>query len=127
MTSASLRVQRLSCVEEEHARRLHAEGGSALVLAALLDIHVGGLDDADRVEAGVLEEALVFGRGDRLHQHLRDVVELHHAALLAAGPEIAWISCGSSWYWLRAVLSCSETICEILPSANLMTPGSWSK
>jgi hypothetical protein len=43
------------------------------------------------------------------------------------GPETLVMSCGSSWYWLRAVLSWSETICEILPPANLMTPASWSK
>ena len=37
------------------------------------------------IEPGVLEEALVLGRSDGLHQHLGDVVELHHAALFAAG------------------------------------------
>ena len=72
--------------EKEHARRLHAEGGGALVLAAFLDIHVDRFHDADRVEAGVLEEALVFGRSDGVHQDLRDVVELHHPPLFARRP-----------------------------------------
>jgi hypothetical protein len=42
-------------------------------------------------------------------------------------PERFVMSCGSSWYCGRDVLSCSDTIDRILPSANLMTPGSWSK
>src|ERR1019366_6091720 len=44
------------------------------------------LQDADGVEAGVLEEALVFNRSDGIHQDLGDVVELHHAPLFARRP-----------------------------------------
>ena len=73
----------LVLVQPEHARQLLAQRGGALVLAAFLHIDVGGLDDADRIEAGVLEEALVFGRSDGLHQDWRNVVELHHPPLLA--------------------------------------------
>ncbi len=73
-------------IQPEHARELLAERGGALGVAAFLQVDVGGLDDADGVEAGVLEEALIFGRGDGLDQHRGDVRELDHAALLAVGP-----------------------------------------
>ena len=76
----------LALVEPEHARELHAERRRALALAAFLDIDVSGFDDADRVEAAVLEEALVLGRGDRLHQHRRNVAELDEAPLFPARP-----------------------------------------
>jgi hypothetical protein len=62
---------------------LLAQRGSALGVAAFPDVHPDGLDNADRIEAGVLEEALVLGRNDGVAQHLRDVGVLHQAALFA--------------------------------------------
>ena len=43
------------------------------------------------------------------------------------GPEKLVISWGSNWYSLRAVLSCSETMAEILPPEKRIRPASWSK
>ena len=72
-------------IQPEHAGELLAEGGSALLLAAFAEIDVSGFDDADGVEAGVLKEALILGRGKGVHHYLGDVGELDDAALLAAG------------------------------------------
>ena len=55
--------------------------------ADFLHVHVGGLDDAQRIESGVLEEALVLGREHRLDQHLGQIGELHQPALLAVPVE----------------------------------------
>ena len=73
----------LSLIEPEFARELHAERGRALFFPALLQIVIRRFHDAVGIEARVLEEALVFRRQDRLHQHFRDVVEVDDAALFA--------------------------------------------
>ena len=64
-----------------------AERGSALVLAAFLEVHIGGAHDADGVEAGVLEETLVFGGGNGVDQHFWNVAKFHQAALFAIAVE----------------------------------------
>jgi len=117
----------LLLVEPEHARELHAQGGGALVLAPLLEVHVSGLDNADGVEAGVLEEALVFGGGDGVHQNARNVREPHDAAFFPAGPRDVGDDLRLELVFPREVLSVRETIWEIRPPVNLMTPASWSK
>jgi hypothetical protein len=72
-------------VEEKLAGKLHAESGGALVFAAFLKVDPGGADHAEGVEAGVGEEAFVFGGGDGLNQHLGNIAEVDHAALFAVG------------------------------------------
>ena len=56
----------LALVEPEIARQLHAERGRPLFLTARFQIDISRFDDAQRVEAGMLEEMLVFRRGDGL-------------------------------------------------------------
>src|SRR5262249_54077389 len=73
-------------VEPEHAGGLHAERGGALIFAAFANIDVRCLQNAAGVESRVLEEALVFGGSDRVHEHLREVAELDDAALLSRRP-----------------------------------------
>ena len=73
-------------VEEEGPRELHGDGGGA-VAAVLGDVDPGGADKADRIEAGVLEEALVLGGEDGVDEDLGDVLELDLAALLAGAVE----------------------------------------
>ena len=83
MISASLRRQlragvrnmsRASCMESVEAPcaflpRSHVDPGRA--------------DDADGVEAGMLEEALIFGGEDGVPQNRRNVVVVHDALFLA--------------------------------------------
>jgi hypothetical protein len=76
----------LACIQPEHACELLAESGGALGVAAFLEVDVSGFHDADGVETGVLEKALIFGRCNGMDQHCGDVREPHHAAFLAVGP-----------------------------------------
>ncbi len=64
-------------IEPELTRQLHAQRGCAFFFPALPQIVISGFHDAQRIEAGVLEETLVLRRDDGLHQHFRDVVETH--------------------------------------------------
>lgn len=69
--------------EPEEAGELHGDGGGA-VAAVLGDVDPGGAEDADGVEAGVVEEALVFGGDDGVNEDLGDVFEADEAAFFAA-------------------------------------------
>src|ERR1035438_9795484 len=68
-------------------RQLLAQRGRALLLAPLFQVHVHRLDDAQRVEALVLEEALVLGRSDGVDEHFRNIGELYQTSFLALAIE----------------------------------------
>jgi len=113
--------------EEEHVRELRAEGGGSLRSAALPQVHVGGLDDAKRIQAVVLEETLVLDGVTASTRILGMPRKVTKRRFSRAGPDRLVMSCGSNWYWPRKVLSAREMICEILLPTNRITPGSWSK
>src|SRR5690348_4559328 len=69
--------------KEEAARELHGEGAGALSDAFAAEIGLGGSEDTDEIETGMLEKALVLCGEDRFHQHFGDVVETNPTALLA--------------------------------------------
>ena len=68
--------------EPETSRKLHAERGSALVLAAVFQIDIGRLQHAQRIEPLMLEESFVFHRDHRMHEDLGDFLKLHDMAVL---------------------------------------------
>src|SRR5579864_2540264 len=78
-----LALPALLAVQPEIARQLHAQGGGPLGFAALFQVFIHRLHDAERIEAAVLEEALVFSRNDGVDQDFRNVVEMDQPALLA--------------------------------------------
>ena len=74
--------------QKERARHLHRNGAGALIVLAAVP-HVGPRrpHDADEVKASVLEEALVLGRKNRVHQHYRQVFIAHWPPLLTRAVE----------------------------------------
>ena len=70
-------------VQPETTGDLHAQSRSTLGLAAFFQVHISGSGDAQRVEAGVLKEALVFGRDNGIDQQPRNIRVVHDAPLLA--------------------------------------------
>src|SRR5580658_2858276 len=73
----------LARIEPEHFRQLLGEGGGALRVAHLMQIHKYSFDNANRIESRVLEETLVLNRDHGIHQYGRDIGELHQAAFFA--------------------------------------------
>ncbi len=71
--------------EEEAARKLHSERGSALLLVAGKEILDSGRGQAREVDAVVLEEAAVLDAQHRLNQIRRNLVIGEQAALGAVG------------------------------------------
>ena len=57
--------------EEEAARQLHGEGGSALAVVSVAEVVDDGADETDVVDAAVLEEVAVFNGGDGGDEVLR--------------------------------------------------------
>ena len=55
--------------------------------ACSVTIDPGRAHDADRIEAGVLEEMFILGGQHRVHHHLGNIVEVHDAPLLALAVE----------------------------------------
>ena len=67
---------------------MHGDGAGALVMTArVAHVGPGRPHDAHKVEAAVLEEALVFGRHDGVYQGGRQVLVEHRAALFARAVE----------------------------------------
>ena len=100
--------QRLLGGEEEIARHLHGDRARALAAAALREVGVGGARDAQIVDAGVLVEALVLGREDRLLQLLGHLLDRNQQAALFAelADQRALRRCrpaGGSWADSRSV------------------------
>ena len=93
-----------------------------------LHVHVGGFDYAEGVEARVLEEALIFRRGDRVDQHLGDFGETSPGGVSRG-------SIGKIGDQLRFQLVLAARRCcrarrrsaRCCPLANLITAASWSK
>ena len=73
----------VALVTDEHQLgHLLRDGRAALDHVARLEVGEGGADDAERVDAVVLEEAIVLGGDERLHHVLRDLVVGQDDALL---------------------------------------------
>ena len=70
-------------VEEQRTRKLHGEGGCALLMPPLLHVHPCGTKDPERVDPGVVEETLILGGEHRVHHDFRNLVEVDNAAFLA--------------------------------------------
>ena len=79
---------------------------------------------AQRIETRMLEEALIFGRNNRVDQHLGQIGETDQPALLRDRSNRFVISSGSTRYWVRSVLSRSEITCATLLFLNLTTASS---
>ena len=73
----------LAGIEKKGPGELHRKGRGALLLAAILEINVGGFEDPPVVEPPMVKEALVLGGGDCIDQGLGNVSEAHHAAFFA--------------------------------------------
>ena len=73
--------------QPQRARRLLGERGRALAPAPIFQVYPGGSQDADRIEAGVLEEMFIFGREHGVHHDLRNIVEVNDPAFLAFAVE----------------------------------------
>ncbi len=70
--------------EEERARDLHRDRARALiVVAGVAQVGPCCADDANEVEAAMLEVALVFGGDDRVDERGRNVVVANRAAFFA--------------------------------------------
>src|SRR5580693_3055943 len=54
-----------------------------LLSQACLQVDINCFHDTQRIEALMLEEALVLGGGHRVDQHARDIGELYQASLFA--------------------------------------------
>ena len=65
----------LAGVQPETARQLHAERGGALILAARLHIHPGGLENARQIEAGMVKKVFIFDRDYGVKQRRRNIGE----------------------------------------------------
>jgi hypothetical protein len=87
-------VQRLGQLAEHRARvelgldqadELHADGGSAIGDAQRAGIEPERSQHAERIDPGVLVEAMIFGGQARLHRHGRDLQQRGPVAALAAG------------------------------------------
>jgi hypothetical protein len=84
--------QGLLAGQEEIARHLHGDGAGALALAATGEVGVGGAQHAERVDAGMLVEALVLGREDGLLHRRRHVLDAHQARRSSPNSPIRWPS-----------------------------------
>ncbi len=73
--------------EKEAARQLLGERACALGRFSPAKVHPGRAEHANGIKARVIEEALVFGREQGIHQDFRQVFEAHRAALLARAVE----------------------------------------
>ncbi len=62
--------------QPEPAYQLHRECRRALFLPAIPHIHICRPDDSRQIEAMMIEEVLVFGRHDRMHENRRDSGEI---------------------------------------------------
>src|ERR1700733_5619831 len=70
--------------EEERARDLHRDGARALIVVArVAQIGPRGADDANEVEAAMLEIAFVFGGNDRVDERRRNIVVANGTAFFA--------------------------------------------
>ncbi len=79
-----LAPQRALVAEHGVARELHGDRAAALAHATRGQVAHRGAHDALPVHARVLEEAVVLGREERVHQQRRDLVPLHRDAPLLA-------------------------------------------
>src|SRR5580704_5923299 len=69
--------------EDERARDLHRDGARALIVVTrVAQVGPRGADDANEVEAAVLEIAFVFGGNDRVDERRWDVVVANGTAFL---------------------------------------------
>ena len=68
--------------EKEATGHLHGNGAAALHARPMAQVGPGGAEDADRINAGMLEEAPVLDRQHGVSQHFGDVVEIDGAAFL---------------------------------------------
>ncbi len=69
--------------EEKTARHLHVDSAGALGFVTGAKIGQSGADDANDVEAAMLEEAFVFGGENSVHEMAGKVVEADYPAFLA--------------------------------------------
>ena len=74
-------------------------------LPLLFQVDIGRIRRCGRIEARMLEKALVLGRNDGIDESLRNFLKSHDAALLAVAVERLVMSSGSRRYWVRSVLS----------------------
>src|ERR1051326_7163815 len=75
--------------EEQVARELHGQRGSALRPRSRSDIAVGGAHHAPEIDAPVLLKVLVFGGENGVAQDLRKIiVRSQHAALQGKRPDL---------------------------------------
>ena len=72
-----------AAIQPKVARQLLRDGGSALRVTALFQIHKNRFDDAHGVEPGVLKKPFVFDGNDRMNQHGRKVIVFHQPAFFA--------------------------------------------
>ena len=68
--------------QPEAARQLHGERRGALRQPAGGDVDISRFQNAQRIEPGMLKEALVFHRRHRVHQMLGKIGKLHQPPLL---------------------------------------------
>ena len=77
--------------QEIVARHLHGDGAAALAGAPGAQVVPGGARDAEEVHALVIEERMILGRQDGMHQLIRDLLDGDRDAFLLAelGDEFA--------------------------------------
>src|SRR5579862_6082857 len=73
--------------KEEGASNLHIDGGGALRFGTVPKVGPSGAEDADGVEAAVVEEALIFGRKHGFNEDFGHVVKADQAAFFTGGIE----------------------------------------
>jgi hypothetical protein len=100
--------------EEEAARQLHVNRARALRFLAAANIRPRRAENADEVEAAVLEESLVFGGKHGLNKLFREIIEALETPLLARGVSKRLVSSsGSISACVSDALSASAVIREM--------------